>query len=43
MPNRLPKDNNDDVSMYYPDGDYENITADDEYLTNQKRNGTITQ
>ena len=34
----MPKDNqNDDVSMYYPDGDYENIEADDEYLTNLKR------
>lgn len=34
----MPKDNaSDDVSMYYPDGDFENIAADDEYLTNLKR------
>lgn len=34
----MPKDNkNEDISMYYPDGDYENIEADDEYLSNLKR------
>ncbi|MBE6569529.1 MAG: LytR family transcriptional regulator [Ruminococcaceae bacterium] len=38
MSNRVSKDNqNDDVSMYYPDGDYENIAADDEYLSTLKR------
>jgi len=38
MQNHVPKDKqNDDISMYYPDGDYENIATDDEYLANLKK------